>query len=45
MITDTKTVVNMLVVILFLTMLVTSFNFIDFSYFLMMFFISFKFWK
>ena len=33
MITDTKTVVNMLMIVLFLTMIITSFNIVDFSYF------------
>ncbi len=33
MITDTKAVINMLMVVLFLTMVITSFNIVDFSYF------------
>ena len=42
MITDTKAVVNTLVVVLFLTMIVLEPNIIDFTFFLVLFYFLFK---
>lgn len=42
MITDLRTVVNALIVVLFLTMILFSPNLIDIAYFLMLFIFGFK---
>lgn len=42
MLTDTRTVINTLVVVLFLTMIVLEPNIIDFSYFLVLFYFLYK---
>ena len=42
MLTDTKTVINALVVVLFLTMIVLSPNMLDLSLFLVLFYFSYS---
>ncbi len=42
MLTDTKTAINILAVVLFLTMIAVEPNIIDFSYFLVLFYFLYK---